>query len=304
MIVRRIRYDETIDTKEDLCACIGYFDGMHKGHMQLVSKTLEIAKLHNMKSALITFDPDPWVVLKGINPAHITSMDERIAIGESFGLDEWIIVDFSRGLSQLSYEAFEDEILVKLHVKHLICGFDYSYGYKGSGNTTTLIESNKFDVHVIEPVEYNNEKISSTRIENEIKNGNVDKVTTLLGRPYSIKGTIIKGSAIGRTIGFPTANIQLKYDSLIPKKGVYIGYTLVDGKNIRSMMNIGHNPSINFQQELRIESHLLDFNEDLYGKEVEVIFIKRIRDEQRFNNKEELINQMKKDVLEASRLPK
>lgn len=302
MNVRRIRFDEILNIAEPLCACIGYFDGMHVGHMQLVSKTLEIAEQEKIKSALITFDPDPWVVLKGIDPAHITSMEERIEIAESLGLDEWIIIEFSRALSQLSCEAFEDDILVKLNVKHLICGFDYSYGYKGKGNVDSLIQSGKFQVHMIKPVLYKDEKISSTRIEHEIKEGNMKEVTQLLGRPYSLKGIVVEGSHVGRTIGFPTANCQLKYHSILPKRGVYIGYTLIDGKNVKSMMNIGHNPSINFQQELRIESHLLNFSDDIYGKDIELIFIERIRDEMQFSGVEELKSQMKLDVMRAAKL--
>ena len=283
-------------------ACIGYFDGMHIGHMKLVSEMILEADRKHLKKALITFHPDPWVVLKNIEHIpHITSMNERIEIGESLNLDYWIIIPFTKELSQMSNVEFEN-MLSNLNVKSLVCGFDYSYGYKGSGNIHTLKQQTLFDVIEVESVKYNNAKISSTRIENTLKDGNVHEIIHLLGRYYSIKGKVVPGKSLGKTIGFPTANIKCKYNSILPKPGVYIGYVTIDEKSYKTMINIGNNPTFNYQNQLSIEAHILDFNLDIYGKEIEVSFVDRIRDEIKFNSKNELISQLMIDIEKARQL--
>ena len=277
-------------------ACIGYFDGMHIGHMKLVSEMMNEANKQKLKKALITFHPDPWVVLKNEKDIpHITSMEERIEIGKSLELDYWIILPFTKELSQMNTQKFE-EMLYNLNVKSLICGFDYSYGYKGQGNIQTLRKQSYFDVIEVNSVTYRNEKISSTRIEKEIKNGNIHNIKPLLGRYYSIKGNVIKGSHLGNTIGFPTANITPTYHSIIPKAGVYIGLVKINGQTYKSMINIGHNPTFNYQDHLSIEAHILDFDSIIYNQEIEVTFIERIRDEIKFNSKEALIKQLNIDL--------
>ena len=283
-------------------ACIGYFDGMHVGHMKLVSEMILEANNKGLKKSLITFHPDPWVVLKNIkNVSHITSMEERIEIGRSLNLDYWIIIPFTKELSQMSNIEFE-MMLSKLNVQSLICGFDYSYGYKGSGNIHTLKQQTLFNVIEVESVKFDNEKISSTRIETVLNNGNVTEMIHLLGRYYSIKGEVITGRSLGKTIGFPTANIKCKFNSILPKPGVYIGYVNVNQKTYRSMINIGNNPTFNYQDQLSMEAHILDFNSDIYGKDIEVTFVDRLRDEMKFNSKEELISQLNLDIEKAKQL--
>ena len=287
---------------EPSSACIGYFDGMHVGHMKLVSEMILEANNKGLKKALITFHPDPWVVLKNKeNIPHITSMEERIEIGRSLNLDYWIIIPFTKELSQMSNIEFE-MMLSKLNVQSLICGFDYSYGYKGSGNIHTLKQQTLFNVIEVESVKFDNEKISSTRIETVLNNGNVTEMIHLLGRYYSIKGEVITGRSLGKTIGFPTANIKCKFNSILPKPGVYIGYVNVNQKTYRSMINIGNNPTFNYQDQLSMEAHILDFNSDIYGKDIEVTFVDRLRDEMKFNSKEELISQLNLDIEKAKQL--
>ena len=283
-------------------ACIGYFDGMHVGHMKLVTEMLYEANKKGLKKALITFHPDPWVVIKNqMNIPHITSMEERIELGQSLNLDYFIIIPFTKELSQMSNVEFE-KMLSELNVKTLVCGFDYSYGYKGSGNIKTLKQQSLFDVIEVEAVKFNNEKISSTRIELLLKNGNIHEIKDLLGRNYSIQGKVIKGQSLGKTIGFPTANIELKYNSILPKPGVYIGYVNIHGKTYKSMINIGNNPTFNYQDKLSIEAHILDFNEDIYNKDIQITFIERIRDEKKFNSKDELISQLNIDIEKTRQL--
>lgn len=303
MKVRRVELGKIEKSKEKLSACIGYFDGMHLGHMQLVRKAKEIAELKNIHSALITFDPDPWVILKGMKDvAHITSMEERIEIGRMCELDEWIIVEFTKELSQLSYQEFEEKILQALNIDTLVCGFDYHYGHKGSGSIETLKQQHHFDVEVVSEYTYQDEKVSSTRIQNCIEEGNMSILPHLLGRPYTISGVVVKGNQKGREYGYPTANVMPLYQSLLPKRGVYIGYTLVHGRNYKSMINIGHNPTFNYRQNISIESYCIGLDEDIYDEVVTLTFIEKIRDEEKFASKELLLEQLNKDVEKANAL--
>lgn len=290
---------DNIQTLEPMSACIGYFDGMHIGHMQLIQETIIQANIKQLKSACITFHPDPWCVIKNIqNISHISSMEERIEIGKENGLDYWIILPFTSELSKMSVNEFE-QLLKQMNIQSLICGFDFSYGFKGQGNVQTLEKQSYFDVVVVDEITYKNEKISSTRIEKEITNGNMEEVYHLLGRHYSIQGSVIDGRKLGKTIGFPTANIRCKYQSILPKIGVYIGFVNVDGNIYKCMINIGHNPTFNYQNNLSIEVYICDFNKEIYGKEITITFHKRIRDEKKFHSKEELIEQLKIDVQKA-----
>lgn len=288
-----------VQSLEPFAGCIGYFDGMHIGHVHLIKETLHQAKKNNLKSACITFHPDPWCVLKNLhNVHHISSMDERIEIGREYKLDYWIILPFTTELSKMSTFAFE-KLLYDMNIKTCICGFDYSYGYKGKGNVHTLKQQNNFDVIVVDEVTFKNEKISSTRIEKEILNGNMEEVFQLLGRPYSIQGWVVDGRKLGKTIGFPTANIKCKYRSILPKSGVYIGYINIEDNQYKCMINIGHNPTFNYQNNISIEVNIIDFNQDIYGKEITLSFHQRIRDEKKFNSKEALIEQLKIDAQKA-----
>lgn len=303
MEIIRIGLKDCIEL-EPLAACIGYFDGLHLGHMQLIKETLNCAHDKKIKSACITFEPDPWCILKEMTDVeHITSMEDRINIARQFDLDYWIILEFTKDLASLEPKLFE-EFLSKMNIQTLICGFDYSYGYKGKGNVETLKKQQFFDVICVDEVLYDHQKVSSTRIEKCIQSGDIKEAMILLGRPYALKGKVINGRSQGSSIGFPTANIRLSYSYVIPKNGVYIGYAVVNHHHYRCMLNIGHNPTFNYQKNLSIEANLLDFDEDIYNKEIEIVFIERIRDEIKFESKEKLIDQLKIDVKKAAALHK
>lgn len=282
-----------------LSACIGYFDGLHLGHQQLVSNAIHSAKEKQGQSALITFDPDPWQVLKNIDDIdHLTTMEERIEIGASLGIEKWIILEFTKELASLSPNAFLDEILIPMNIQTLVCGFDYHYGYRGQGNIETLKQQQAFEVKVISEVDYKGEKISSTRIEKAISQGDMELSEKLLGRSYSLCGNVVRGNHVGTNVlGFPTANLELSANYVIPQRGVYVGACLVKGQLIRSMINIGHNPTCNHRENLSIEAHLIDFNADLYGQSVTLYFYEKLRDEIKFKNADELIDQLNKDCL-------
>ena len=301
MKIMRVSLNDKTDM-EETAACIGYFDGMHLGHMKLIDEAIRQASQKKIKSACITFDPDPWSIIKGIKEiAHITSMEERIQIGEQCGLDCWIIVSFTEELAKLSAAAFE-KMLADMNIKTLICGFDYSYGYMGKGNVATLKKQDYFDVVEVKEITYKDEKISSTRIEKMIQEGNVKEIVHLLGRPYSVTGIVEGGNSVGHTIGYPTANLKMKYNSLLPAVGVYIGYAFVQGSHYKCMMNVGHNPTFNYKQDVTIEAFLIDFDKQIYGCEMDLIFMEKIREEKCFASKEALVEQLNQDVLKAKAL--
>lgn len=286
----------------DLCACIGYFDGMHIGHQSLFHQVFQVTKVTNLQSAIITFDPDPWTVTKKqMQLSHLMTMNQRISLAEEFGFNYFIILHFDEEMASLSITQFHD-LLNKLHVKTLVCGFDFHYGHFGLGNSKTLMEQEDFKVITCPEVKYLNQKISSTRIEHALSVGNIELVNTLLGRNFQVDGLVIHGRGLGRTIGFPTANIQYDQEQLIPKPGVYAGYVEYLGKYYRAILNIGHNPTFNLKEQLSLEVHILDLNADLYDENLKIQFCYYLRDEMKFHSREELIEQLSQDKQRSIQL--
>ena len=279
-----------------VAACIGYFDGMHRGHQALIRKTLEYAGKYCCESALITFDPDPWVrVRKDTEIRHITTMQQRIELAAGFGIRNIIILDFTDEMAALTPEEFHEKILGRCSLKALVCGFDFHYGYRGSGSSETLKEAGGFEVAVVDAVTEGGIKISSTRICELIGRGEIEEAEKLLGFPFEMAGKVIRGKGIGRQMGFPTANIQVPEEYILPRPGVYAGFVTVKGKQYKAMINLGHNPTINYTVILSLEAHLLDFSEDIYGERVIVRFVSFMREETRFMNQTNLIMQLELD---------
>lgn len=281
-----------------LAACIGYFDGLHLGHRQLIDKTIEQAKSRGIKSAMITFHPDPWVVIKNIKKVeHLMTMKDRMELAERLGIDVWIILNFTKELSECSPQSFLDDILCQLPIDALIYGYDFRFGHRGAGDSKFLKNegSRCFDAFEIEQISDHNEKISSTRISETITNGDMETAARLLDRPYSLSGIVVGGRHKGREIGFPTANLDYPQEYILPKKGVYIGEAVVPQGRFKAMINIGHNPTFNTRNEVSIEAYLLDFNDLLYGQKITLYFLHRIRDEMKFESIQRLIEQMLMD---------
>lgn len=276
--------------------CIGYFDGLHKGHMALVEKTIEKARELNAQSVLITFDPDPWVVIKQIvDVQHLTTMKQRQKLAEEAGLDHFVVLDFTKEMSGLNEKEFVELLEKNLSIKAMICGFDFHYASKGAGNAQTLAQHN-FEVICVQSVNDEKGKISSTRICECIDEGDMEQACALLGYPYTIEGNVIHGNAKGTGIGFPTANVKADPEFIIPSRGVYVGTVSLDDVKYPAMINIGYNPTFNKRRLLSIEAHLLDFHRDIYDRQVSVSFLKKIRSEKRFGSIDELIEQLNKDV--------
>ena len=303
MRVITISTTTSLKYNKPMCACIGYFDGMHLGHQKLVKETVKMAKEKNCESALITFDPDPRVIIQGkSNIRHITTIRQRINRAVSMGISNIVILQFSKEMSELAPEVFVRDILGKLNLKGMVCGFDFRFGYRGSGDAAALKEIAGFDVVTVDPVEDENGKISSTRICELIRSGDMMQVRKMLGDWFQIEGTVIHGRHQGTGIGFPTANIKYSEESLLPRTGVYAGFAWVDSRRYKAMINVGHNPTFNYKERISIEAHLIDCDRNLYGKHMILSFAVFLRDEKQFRTKDNLIMQLEQDVRNTEKV--
>lgn len=288
--------------KTPITACIGFFDGLHRGHQTLIDEVIRISKETGTESALITFSPDPWTVInKKSKVNHITPIKDKMQVAKDMGLDHFITIHFDEDTSRLSPNEFIEKILLRLNVKHLVVGEDFRFGFKGAGTVETLQNegSKFFDTHVQSINKENTEKIGTTQIVQAILKGDMEQATDLLGRPYHVSGLVVPGKQEGRKIGFPTANIDVVDEYVIPVGGIYVGHIWVEGIRHQAVLNIGYNPTFNTNDYISVESFILDFDQDIYGKHVKQSFLKRLRPEIKFDSVEALVEQMNKDVLEA-----
>ena len=295
MRIVNVKLGEIRKQKNPVVACIGYFDGMHKGHQALVNATIEKAKELGVESGLITFDPDPWVTLRNAKDVkHITPLQQRINIAVELGIKNIFILNFTKEMAALSPLDFI-KVLDSCNIKALICGFDYHYGQFGKGDIESLKRDADFEVVVIDAVSDNEGKISSTRITNLIEEGEVHKAEELLGYAYRVEGYVVHGNAKGRTIGYPTANVSVPSEYLEPKGGVYACFALIDGKKYKAMVNIGHNPTFNYTETMSLEAYILDFSGDLYDKRLKISFKYYLRPEKKFKYIGNLKMQLEQD---------
>lgn len=305
MDIKRIDLNDEICLMDPIVACIGYFDGLHKGHQALLKKTKEEALRLNVKSALITFSPDPKDIITSQTHKHIQSFDERLAIIAAMGIEMVIILQFDQKLCVQSKDEFVEDILYKLNLKGLVCGFDFHYGHKGQGDhrSLALAAKDRFPLYVIDSVNYEGVKISSTRVREAIVNGDVSLAAELLGYMYHISGRVEHGKKIGHKIGFPTANLKTSDEILYPMDGVYLGYVKYQKEYYKSMINVGTNPTIADGNKRTIEAFLLNFNEEIYGENIIVYLFCKCRDVIKFANIQQLKEQLIKDAEKAKELP-
>ncbi len=277
---------------------LGSFDGLHSGHLSLVNKIIELANENKGRSIVYTFKNHPRTLIKGATPPKLLMDNEsKEEILEALGVDLIYFEEFNEEYMKLTPEGFIKYLCEKFKVKGIVVGFNYRFGYKNIGNIEMLKElSTKYgyELYVMEPCNYEDEVISSSRIRNELLNGNINKAMKMLNRPYFIKGKVVHGKKLGRTIGFPTANLDYSKEALIPRKGVYYTNVQWQGKIYKGITSVGNNPTVN-GDKLTIETYILDFNNDLYGHNIKVYFIKKIRDEKKFNSIDDLVIQLKKD---------
>lgn len=295
MELLRLDYPFSIDNHQPCAMCFGYFDGIHQGHMGLVKKTQEVARENNLKASLFTFEPNPNFVLGKINKNEmLSSIEDRYSILERAGHDEMIVAHFDRNVASLSPVEFIENYIIKLNVKFVIVGFDYRFGYKGQGTPALLKElaNNRYDVIVIDEISDHNVKIASSWIVSLLKDGQIEKANQLLGYKYQIQGEIVKGFGRGREFNFPTINISQDITYVMPKRGVYVVLVDVKGITYKGMASVGVHPTVGSLEDDLIEVNLFDFNEDVYGERVKVRFLSFIREEVKFDNVQDLINQM------------
>ena len=299
--MRIIKNNITKITKSDFnIATIGSFDGIHIGHKKILQTLTKIAKKNNGKSILITFWPHPRYVLKKNNDFKLlTSLDEKIKLFEKNKIDILYIVDFSLKFSKVSANKFIENILLeKLKINCLLIGYNNNFGKNREGNIRYLEENNKkFDIDIISIPKQSVEKISisSTKIREYLNNGKINSANRLLGRKYSINGKVVRGNGIGRKINFPTANIEIdEPKKLLPKSGVYAVEVILNKKIYLGMLNIGYNPTIKNEKK-SIEVNIFEFSEDIYNNKISINFIRRIRNEKKFKNLNELKKQLIKD---------
>jgi riboflavin kinase/FMN adenylyltransferase len=279
---------------------LGTFDGVHLGHQAILKKLVNATENGTYESLVLTFYPHPRMVLNQEGTMHLlNTIEEKTILLEKYGIDDLIIHPFDEKFSKLSAEAFVKSVLVdQLNIHKIIIGYDHRFGENRSANITDLIEFGKkynFEVVQINAEEINEISISSTKIRTALLDGAIELANQYLGYDYFFSGKVIKGKQLGRTIGFPTANIVLlKTYKLIPKNGVYIVYSTLNNKRVYGMMNIGHNPTVG-ENNKTIEVHFFDINEDLYDKIVTVSILKFIRSEEKFESIDALKMQLNKD---------
>ena len=296
-----------VNTSYHVCT-VGYFDGVHLGHQKIIEKLVSNAKKNNGKSILISFWPHPRKVLYPEEHFdYIQSNNDKYNSLKKLGVDILYIIKFTRKFSKLSANRFIDDILIKkVQTNKLIIGYNHHFGYMRKGNFNFLNKMRKkltFDIEEVKKKEINkNYKISSSEIRNKILKGNISIANIMLGYEYFIEGEVIKGDGIGKELDFPTANIKVSFEEkILPNDGVYAGYAIVSGKKYVGMINIGKRPTVG-GKDRRVEMNLFNSDKKIYGEMMKIYFVKRIRDEKKFKNLDELSQQLKKDKLETVKI--
>lgn len=278
---------------------IGKFDGIHKGHEVLIKKAVNYSKQEKLTSIVFTFKNSPISYLSNIVTREIITETEKMNKLESLGVDIVIDIPFDKNMAEILAQDFVKEILVnKLGAKKLIIGHDFVFAKNRQGTPSVLKILGKkygFDVEVINPVIINNIRVSSTYVKDLIYAGRVDEIENYLGRNYTIEGMVIHAKQVGRTLGFPTANIQLQENMIIPKRGIYATKVYIEKEVYIGATNIGYNPTVN-GEKISVETNILKFDKDIYGKTIKLEFLERIRDEKKFKDLNELKIQLKMDT--------
>lgn len=280
---------QNIKNLEPLTLTIGNFDGVHTGHQGLIEY---VKSFKDTKGALLTFYPHPMKVLRNVEYQQISTLDQKIKFIEPFNLDYMFIATFDEDFSSLSSDEFID-FLKRLNVKRIIIGQDFRFGKYAKGTVSDLQQH--FLVEIFGDVKKDNIRISTTYIKDLIYSGNLEQAEIMLSRPYEITGKVIHGDGVGRTLGMPTANLDVN-SYVLPRNGVYYVKVLFNDKVYGGALNIGYNPTINYSVTKRVEVHILEFNEDIYGKELTLQFMKYLRPEYQFKSKDLLMMQLVKDI--------
>lgn len=300
---------DQINIDEKLCLTIGNFDGIHKGHREIIKNLIQQTKKSNLKSAILSFTPHPKIYFNKQKNFMINSQSKKKEILKDLGLDYLIDLNFNDKFTQLSHNEFEDKILLeKLNSKRILIGKDFQYGNQRKGNIDTLkifCEKNKIELEEIGLIlnDHNSNKISSSAIRENLKSGKFELANKDLERNFSVAGKVIKGDQRGRTIGIPTANLEYPLNTIAIPYGVYAVETLIEGNTYFGIVNFGIRPTFNKDKPI-VEAYLFDFDNNIYDKDIEILFHKQIRQEKKFNDIKELLNQINIDIAEAKKILK
>jgi riboflavin kinase/FMN adenylyltransferase len=291
-------------------AALGFFDGVHLGHVEIIKNAVILGKEKGLKSVVVTFSNHPHTEITGQAPKLLTTIEERLELIKTTGADAVLALEFNSKLRRMSAQDYFTKILVEsINAKFISIGYDHKFGFNQEGSPEKLKEWGKklgIEVKINIPVNINDEPVSSTRIRKDISAGQVKAASKLLGRHYSFSGTVTQGLKRGTELGFPTANLMISSEIVIPATGVYAGFALIENENkkLPSVINVGYCPTFKDDtSEVKTEVHILDFpKKELYGKKIKVYFVERLRSEEKFNTKEELISQIKKDCEQGKKL--
>ena len=287
-----------------VCVAIGMFDGVHLGHQQVIRQTIEDARQHEGIAAAITFDCHPnSVVAPERTPPLIYSLPQKLRVIASLGIDTTLLIRFDKAFSEIPGEQFIRGLARDFGPIHSLCvGSAFTFGHRRSGNITLLKKLGQelnFTVHGLASVSLDGKVVSSTRIREAIRAGDLDAASQMLGRTYSLAGAVIRGDQLGRQLGFPTANLNVA-GLVVPPNGVYAVHAVVGERQHRAVVNIGFRPTLpSPDPQLQVEVHLLDFSGDLYGQELEIGFVAKLRDEKKFSSREALREQIQRDIEAA-----
>ncbi|MGL4773603.1 MAG: bifunctional riboflavin kinase/FAD synthetase [Clostridium sp.] len=283
---------------------LGSFDGLHLGHLSLINKVKEVAKENEGNSMVYTFKNHPRSVIKKDNPPQLL-MDNKSKeeVLEKLGVDFLYFEEFTKDFMKQTPEDFVRFLVEDLGVCGIVVGFNYRFGFKNLGDVNLLKELREkynYNLYVMEPYEFDDIVVSSSRIREELKSGNVELVNEMLSRPISMRGIVTHGKKLGRTLGYPTANLKINPEILLPKLGVYYTNVKWNGEIYKGITSVGMNPTVN-GKNITVETFILDFNEMIYDDEIVILFLKRIRDELKFDSLDELVNELKSDEEFAKR---
>jgi riboflavin kinase/FMN adenylyltransferase len=283
---------------------IGAFDGVHLGHQEIIRRVTDGAHAAGLPAAVLTFHPHPVVVLRGRHgPYYLTTPEERAELMGHLGVDVVVTHPFNQEVANMSAFEFMARLQRHLGLRHLCVGPDFALGHRREGDIPTLQRIGLqfgYSLDVFNPVKLDGRIVSSSNIRSALADGEIESVNRLLGRAYLISGRVVRGDGRGRTIGIPTANLDVWIERVLPKSGVYACLVEVDGKTLKAVSNIGVRPTFqNRPVPSRVEAHILDFDRDLYDRHIRISFVSRLRDEKRFPNAQALVNQIHQDIHQA-----
>ncbi len=284
---------------------IGNFDGVHLGHQALLADLIRLARQDETRSVLLSFSPNPKVFFSGEKGFYLSTPGEKTALLSRLGIDDVLIIAFERKLANMAATDFMAELTRRINLKGLVVGEDFVFGHNRQGTTEILAEfceKQGIPFVVFPELMMDGEPVSSTRIRRALNDGKVDEARRLLGRPYAMCAKVISGEQIGKSIGVPTANLELDPDKFLPKSGVYATIAHLREKDYPAVTNVGVRPTFSEQEIVSVETLILDFNDDIYGEELRVEFIQCLRPEQKFDSVQALTQQIEKDKLITRRI--